>query len=252
MAVKCKELVYTPLNALTFRITGGTTSIIPHKINGIIQSLESPNGIILSLGTTAEIKRVKYKVNIIEKVIINKTIYYDVHMAKRTKSSIFVMPMLGGNRNLFFWNKLFTNCFLETPEEKNCIALLYRWSGDPLFVKFEQVLSKFKSFRAKYDPDPNYVLFVFNIPKKYKHDYELFKKGKYSQLSKSYKISILDFHNSEPYEEIGQVLYKDPKRRELMEDKLGTTLSDDLELLSIIDKKEEIFNINDYKLKKLL
>ena len=92
-------------------------------------------------------------------------------MAKRTKSSIFVLPMLGGNKNLFFWDRLFVNAFLETPEEKDCIALLYRWSSDPLFIKFEKALSKFKDFRKKYDPSPYYVLFVFNVPKNNKRNY---------------------------------------------------------------------------------
>ena len=98
--MKCKELVYTPLNALTFRITGGTKSLTPHKIDGVIYSLEGPDGIILSVDNTTEIKKIKYKVNFIERTIVGKTIYYDVHMAKRTKSSIFIMPMLGGNKNL--------------------------------------------------------------------------------------------------------------------------------------------------------
>ena len=42
MVVKCKQLTYTPVNALSFKISGGTKTIIPHKINNIIQSLESP------------------------------------------------------------------------------------------------------------------------------------------------------------------------------------------------------------------
>ena len=95
MAVKCKELVYTPLNAITFRITGGTKSLISHELNGAIYALEGPDGILLSVDNTTEIKKIKYKVNFIERIIVGKTIYYDVHMAKRTKSSIFIMPMLG-------------------------------------------------------------------------------------------------------------------------------------------------------------
>ena len=56
MVVKCKQLTYTPVNALAFKITGGTKSIVPHKIDNVIQSLESDDGIIQSLGVTAEIK----------------------------------------------------------------------------------------------------------------------------------------------------------------------------------------------------
>ena len=251
MAVKCKELVYTPLNAVTFRITGGTKSLTAHKVDKVIQSLEGPDGIILSVNNTTEVKNIKYKVNLIEQIIVNKTIYYDVHMAKRTKSSIFVFPMLGGDKTLFFWDRLFVNAFIETPEEKDCIALLYRWSSDPLFIKFEKALSKFKDFRKKYDPNPYYVLFTFNIPDKHKRNYKLFKKGKYSKLSKSYKVSILDFHDAEIESEIGQILFQDPKRKKVMEKKLNCILEENSELLSIIND-DEIFDIEKYKLNKLI
>ena len=40
MAIKCKELVYTPINALSFRVTGGVKTLTAHKVNGQIQSLE--------------------------------------------------------------------------------------------------------------------------------------------------------------------------------------------------------------------
>ena len=88
MAVKCKQLLYTPLNALTFRISGGTKILIPHKVNDVIHSLEGPEGLNFSLGLTIEIKRIKYKINIIEENIVKNTIYYHLSIAKRTKSSL--------------------------------------------------------------------------------------------------------------------------------------------------------------------
>ena len=112
MAVKCKELIYTPINALSFRISGGTHLLTPNKENNIIKSLDSPDGTIFPLGTTVEIKKRKYKVNIIRETVINKTKYYTISIAKRTKSSTFIMPMLGGHKDLYFWNRLFVNCFI--------------------------------------------------------------------------------------------------------------------------------------------
>lgn len=250
--MKCKELIYTPINALSFRITGGTDLLTPNKKNNIIESLESPDGTIFSLGLTLEIKKRKYKVNLIEETIINKTKYYTISIAKRTKSSIFIMPMLTGNRNLFFWNRLFVNCFIATEEEKDCIALLYRWSSDPLYLKFEKALSKFSYFRRRYDPSPNYVMFIFDVPKKQVRNYNKFIKGKYSKFSKSYKIDILDFHDADIEDEIGQILCKSDKRRRAMENRLDTILPEDSELLSIIDVKNETYNSETYKFKKLI
>ena len=252
MAIKCKELVYTPINALSFRITGGIKTLTPHKINNKIHSLEGPKGLNLSLGLTIEVKKIKYKINIIEEVNVGKTTYYKMSMAKRTKASTFVMPMLSGNKDLYFWNRLFINCFIATEEDENCIALLYRWSSDPLFIKFEKALSKFSIFRRRYDPSPNYVMFVFNIPKKHLRNYKRFLKGEYSKLSSKYKKDLLDFHNASAIDELGQILYRDPKRHKALEYKLDIEIPEDSELLSIIDIKNETYNSEIYKFKKLL
>ena len=252
MAVKCNQLIYTPVNALTFRIAGSTTLLTPEKSEYTINSLKGgPNDIDFTLGLTTKIKGIKYKVNIIQES--KDSSYYDLSIAKRTKSSTFIMPMLSGNRKLFFWNKLFVNCFIKTDEYDNCIALLYRWSADPLFIKFEKALSTFKYFRKRYDPSPDYVMFVFDIPKQHIKDFDKFINGKYSELSKLYKIDILDFHNLEVNGEVGQILFKSPRRKKILEKKIGAILNHDSELLSIIDKdKEETFNFETYKFKKLL
>ena len=254
MAVKCKELIYTPVNALTFRISGCTETLIPIKEKGIITTLKSsdPKGIQFNKGLTLEINKRKYKIGVIEEKIVGKNTYYDVSIAKRTKSSIFVMPMLTGNRNLFFWNRLFVNCFISTGEDENCIALLYRWSSDPLYVKFEKALSKFRTFKRRYDPSPNYVMFVFDVPKKYKKDYKLFLSGGYSKFSKSYKLKILEFHNLDIYSEAGQILFKHKNRKKALETKLGCKLPKDSELLSIITESNETYNTETYKFKKLI
>tara|TARA_R110002050_G_scaffold57294_1_gene128630 strand:+ start:1091 stop:1834 length:744 start_codon:yes stop_codon:yes gene_type:complete len=242
MVVKCKQLTYTPVNALSFKISGGTKTIIPHKINNIIQSLESPEGIIQSLGVRADIKGIKYKANIIEEKWYKNILTYEVSCAKRNKSSIFVMPMLSGNRNLFFWNQLFLNCFIATEDNKECIVLLFRFSSDPLFIKFEKALTEFRTFIKKEDPHPGFVYFVFNIPKNYYKDYQKFINGKYSELSKLYKINLLEFHNFDVDSLVGKVIFQSLERKKELEKKLGCELDENSELLSIIDIENETFN----------
>tara|TARA_R110000823_G_scaffold35379_2_gene97754 strand:+ start:496 stop:1239 length:744 start_codon:yes stop_codon:yes gene_type:complete len=246
MAVKCDQLIYSPVNALTFRITGGTKSIVPHSLNKTIQSLEFSNNTIFEIGQVVTIKHLKYKIKYITKKSNKGVIYYDLSMAKRTKSSTFIMPMLGGGRRLFFWTRLFLNCFIKTEENKYCIALLYRQSEDPLFIKFKNALYTFKDFKEVYDPSNNTILFVFNIPKSSKKDFRHFIKGRYSKLSAQYKINILEFHNQSLESETGQVLYKDPDRRIKMEDRLGVIFEDDAELLSILSINKETFKIEHY------
>lgn len=246
MAVKCEQLIYSPVNALTFQITGGTKVLEPHTVNGDIVSLEGPDGIIFSLGDIPKIKHFKYKINYIDKKITNNIISYQLTMARRTKASTFVMPMLGGTRRLFFWSKLFLNCFIKTEEDGYCVALLYRWSGDPLFLKFEKALAQFKDFSRVTDPSTNTVLFVFKVPNKAKDNFDKFRTGKYSKFSEEYKFDILRFHNVSDDSEISQILWQDAARREEMEQKLGCKLDPNSELLSIIDEDNETFNIEDY------
>ena len=103
-----------------------------------------------------------YKINHIKKVIQKDTLFYDLSTAKRTKSSTFIVPMLGGERRLFLWNKLFMNAFVGIEDTKDCIALLYKFSMDPIFLKFEKALQKFRYFREKIDVDSYHVLFLFD------------------------------------------------------------------------------------------
>tara|TARA_R100001594_G_C4044207_1_gene263800 strand:+ start:316 stop:1053 length:738 start_codon:yes stop_codon:yes gene_type:complete len=240
MAVKCKQLVYTPTSPLTFRISGGTKVLKAHKdSNGIIHSLEGPDELNLTLGLKTTIKKLKYKVNIIEEVWRRNVLGYDLHIARRTKSSLFLLPMFGGTRNLFMWNQLFMNCFLY---EDDCIQLLYRLSKDPLFVKFEKTLSKFKSFITKEKFDDNFILFTFKVPDRQKRNYNRFMRGEYSKFSKLYKMTLLEFHSFDVDDLIGQVIFQSDSRRKALEEKLGCELPEDSELLSIVEKDKEIFN----------
>lgn len=252
MAVKCEELIYTLVDALSFKISGGTHTLTSNKENNIIQSLEGPNGELFTLGLTVEVKKRKYKINIIEKRTSNKDLYYILSIAKRTKSSTFLLPMLGGHKDLYFWNVLLLNCFIATTEDKDCIALLYRWSSDPLYLKFEKALTKFRSFKRRYDPSPDCVMFIFNVPKKSLRNYIKFINGKYSKMSKQYKFNVLEFHDKDLYDNIGQVLFKTEKRRLMLEKKLGEDLPEDSELLSIIDINKETYNYEAYNFKKII
>jgi len=252
MVVKCEELIYTPINAISFRVSGGIKSLKAVLENNVIQSLNDKDGPLLALGSTVEIKKKKYKVNLIQKTVLPVNSYYTISIAKRTKSSTFLMPMLGGHRDLYFWNTLFVNCFITREDDTDCIAVLYKWSSDLLYIKFEKALTKFKNFRRRYDPTPNYVMFVFEVPKKHVRNYKKFINGKYSQFSKSYKFELLEFHDKDIHDELGQVLFKGDKRRKALEKKLGTELPENSEVLSIIDVEQETYNSEIYKFKKSL
>ena len=95
-------------------------------------------------------------------------------------------------------------------------------------------------------------MFVFDIPKKHVRNYTRFLKGKYSKFSKDYKLDILEFHDADIEDELGQILFLSNTRRTALEKKLGEILPENSELLSIIDINKETYNPEIYKFKKLL
>ena len=89
-----------------------------------------------------------FKVNDIVRATVDNTISYVFSTARLTKSSLFLLPMLGGTRRLFMFDKLFVNAFIAAEQYTNCIALLYRFSGDTIFLKFENDRVRGASFRT--------------------------------------------------------------------------------------------------------
>lgn len=245
MPVKCDTVLFNIVNARTVRLTGGTKSIEPHKFDKKIVSLQIKNR-ILSVGETVSVKKNKFKINIIEKKTLGNILVYELHMAKQTKSNIFLLPMLSGERRLYFYDTHLINTFIGTEEQKDCIALLYRWSNDPLFLKFDQAVRKFRSYRMTEDLGNDLVLYIFDVPIKHRQNYNNFINGKYSELTPKYKTSLLKFHGMNIDGQIGQILFKSEKRKARLETKLGCTLDDDAELYSIIDPNIELFNPNYY------
>ena len=241
MPVKCDKIILNPTNARTIKITGGTRSIRAHRHDDKIVSLELPEDRIFSLGQTIKVKKKRYKINIIKQIFVGNVILYELIVSERTKSTLFVLPMLGGERKLYFYDNLLINCFIGLPDHEGCIALLYRWSGDPLFDKFEKALKKFSNYITDYVPDKHseLIMFVFDVPKKHIKNYKKFLNGKYSELSAEYKENTLKFHGLDITSQLGQILFQSEKRRIKLENTLNVKLSEDAELYSILDEKEK-------------
>ena len=228
-------------------ISGDVNNIIVHEKDNIINGLEiiysDEFSYDLHLGKVFMVKdSLPYKVNKIERIVTGGRLQYDFSVARSNKSSMFILPMLGGNRHLFMYDTLFMNCFIATGKYKNCIALLYRFSGNKLFLKFEKALKQFKGFVEMYDPSPYFVMFIFKVPNMHKKNYKFFLKGQYSKFDAEYKIRLLDFHGYGMHGELAQILFKAEKRRLRMEKEFKEKISPGAELFSKIEIEEETFN----------
>ena len=241
MGVKSKEQFLIARDPRSFSVVGDVSDIVPVVIGGSIMSLQM-NDRTITLHETVEVSKKPYKINKIESEIVNGKILYNCSTVRLTKSSLFLLPMLGGTRRLYMWDKLFVNAFINADQHQNSICLLYRFSGDTIFLKFEQALKKFRTFKDTYDPSPYFVMFVFDVPSNYIEQFNLFVNGKYSKFSPEYKSKIMEFHSFNIHGEMAQILFQDEKRRLRLQEELDAEIEPGSELLSIIDIEEETFN----------
>lgn len=248
------KFTLTPQNGRSVRLSGGVINLQQEVNDSDIVKLYNDSGLTYTVGDTIYPKpKYPYKFNYIFQAKVNERLVgYDLVVAKLTTSSTFALPFLGGNRNLFMWSKLFINCFIGTEPNNTgeVIALLYRFSGDPLFLKFEEALCSFRNFINRYDPDPYHVMFVFSPPLSASKSFEHFVNGRYSKIDDLWKLKILEFHGFDVDGHTGKILFQSASLRKELEEKLDVELPEDSELFSILDLNYEVFNPEFYLPKK--
>ena len=253
--VKCQDIQFTPVSGRTVRLTGDLSKCDIEEIHGVIISItcKFPEcDYTVKLGDTIRPRaKSPYRVNVIRAhTEIGKVKFYDLTVARLTDSSIFVLPLMGMNRKLMLWDSLFVNAFVGTDMEDDCIALLYRFSGEPTFAKFESALCSFRNFRRREDPDPYHVLFVFDVPDDAKSSYQAYKEGKYSMIDDIWKLRILEFHDFDIDGHTGKILFQAPSLREQLEEELDVKLPANAELHSKPNLDIEIFDREYYTPRK--
>jgi hypothetical protein len=253
--VKCQDIQFTPVSGRTVRLTGDLSKCKTEKIHDVITSLTCTYpecDYTINLGETIRPRtKSPYRVNLIRPGLqTGKTVCYDLSTARLTDSSIFILPLMGMNRTLMLWDSLFVNAFIGTEEDKDCIAILYRFSGEPRFTKFESALCSFRNFRKREDPDPYHVLFVFDVPEEAKSSYDAYLNGRYSMIDDMWKLRILEFHDFDIDGHTGKILFQSPNLRAQLEEKLDVVLPKDAELHSKPDLKFEVYDRTYYSPRK--
>lgn len=206
----------------------------------IVKLMYEDSNAMIVIGKNFNTERTKYKVNHIRLVSSKRGLKtYNLAVSPVTKTNIFLLPVLGGNRKVLFYESLLINSFINYDEYEDHLILLYRFSSELDFLKFEQAVKKFRTFVASYDPDKYHVVFVLRIPPKYSKVLKLFKEGKYSEFPESYKQKILDFHDFDIDGQTAQILYKSKERKRVLEKELSVEISDTSELYDIPNLKDE-------------
>ena len=215
---------------------------------GEIVSIDIPGLTKIKVGDKISSRKLPYRINKIESRNIMGLPVYDLMIASRTKASLFVLPMLPGNRNTYYYDKFLLNCFVGTKDVSNVIAVLFRFSGLKMFTSLEQSMQRLKCYMKTEDPTKSTVLYLFEVPKYYQEDFNKFLEGRYSEMTEDYKLKILDFHGVDFDSSIGHILFKDEARKQELEELLDIDLPEDAELYSIPNMDQEIYDPDVYDL----
>lgn len=189
----------------------------------------------LKVGFTYEVDGISYKLRYIKK--INNSFY--CYQERPTKTSQFIIPVLGKTYEFYDFNKSFFNGYMS--EDLKSIYLLYRFSNTETFIEMEGRLTKHPYFKQILDPSPEWVVIVFNIPQDYLKDVENIMLGSYDKLSPVMKAKIITFHSFTSESKVYKALYNSETLRQEMSEELGYSIPKEINLISKPIEKDEIW-----------
>lgn len=180
---------------------------------------------------------------------MNKSIRYN-------KSKTYLLPLISEFISFDYrYFKFLENTYLfdNLNMYNNCIYFEYNFSKIKVnSEKFENNMIDNNYFIDLLKITDKHKIFIFRIPEEYKTEYQYFKLGKYSKYSIPAKHIILDFYTNiysgninaiDFLMKLKQVLFKDNKLKQKIEEELNVRLSSDAELTDIMNKKNETLNI---------
>ncbi len=181
------------------------------------------------------------------------------------KSKTYLLPLIApiiGIEKQFFNNIENTFMFDLYNEYENCFFIIQDFSfKNPEFTAYEHRLTNNYLFKKLIDLDNNKVVYIFNFPEEYLHEYYCLKNSKYSEFGKDAKEQILSYwtelygksHSGVTFIlSVKKILYKDTQLKQQIEESLSSKmhkiiLSDDAELGEKVEEINETFIIDDYK-----
>jgi len=171
-----------------------------------------------------------------------------------SKSSTFIMPLLGRDRHYFKWKSFFCNCFIGTESNvkedygKN-IFLLYRHSPSTKYSELRSSLQFHSWYKEAHKVDDYHILYEFTVPKGAREDFDLLVRGKYSKITSETRYQILKFHGLGAGSWLHNVLTRSDGRKARLEKDLDIKIARDSELYDPFIVKQEIY-LNGYKINK--
>lgn len=159
----------------------------------------------------------------------------------KTRTSYFLVPVLGfKSKHLREAGFINGYCFIKDPDKKSmkdCIYLLFKPSDQ---TKLGELIEEYKdNIIDEIDYDKGYTALVCPFPAKYINDKNLFWKGKFSKMSKSYRENLNMIDNKFAL----SAIKKSKALKEQVEEAIGEELPYDSEVISSPLEEIETLNI---------
>jgi len=161
---------------------------------------------------------------------------------KKTKSYTYILPMMA---DILMYKPQIANVFIkdkEYPQYDGKLFILYKYSGEREFIKYEEKLKSHPLYVNAYDPDTQHVMMVFNVPEKDKLNYFRFKDSQYSKFSEAYKKKVLSFHRISKEHPVFHVLYRTEVGYKSLEHIIGQPVPRNQEAGSLINLAAETYS----------
>ena len=180
---------------------------------------------------------------------------------KKNITSIFMVPTLKAPKDALRGNG-FINAYIKDARKedhyKGSIYLLFKPENLDKFREFlDGEYERTKHIIEDYDYEDGFVVVVYQLDDKYKKDFDLIKKGKYSKTSATFqKIfpKIVKIHRGGLHKDELSLQYrifnKSEDLIEFWENKLGIEWEDDYEVWEGWDETKEILELD--KIKEIL
>ena len=156
-----------------------------------------------------------------------------------TKTNTYLTPILGKDYKFFSTEGHLINSYIS--EDYNSLYLKYRFSNTESFTELDKNLTNHSLYAKDINTNKYFISYKFTVPITFKEDVQLILDGKFSKVSNKLKKQILKFYNAPKDSHITGVLYKTKEKKKYLEQILGVSIPDDIDLDSKPDLQLELW-----------
>jgi len=177
---------------------------------------------------------------------------------KKTITSIFMVPTLKIPKDSLRENGIINGYIKDGRREvqyEDCIYLLFRPTDLDKFREFlDSEYERTKAVIDDYDYENGYVVVVYQLDNKFKKDFELIKRSKYSKTSPAFQAlfpKVIKIKKNGLHKDEISLQYRVFNRTEdlikFWEEKLEVEFTDDQEVWHAFIEEDEILNLEKLK-----